>query len=57
MTAEQQFFPASIIDEAAYYMEGAGNTTVTNGWILTLTGEVDSEIVRQALSPTSDSRC
>ena len=52
MTAEQQFFPASIIDEAAYYMEGAGNTTVTNGWILTLKGEVDSEIVRQALVST-----
>ena len=52
---KQQFFPASIIDEVAYYMEGAGNTTVTNGWILTLKGEVDSEIVRQALVSTFNS--
>jgi NRPS condensation-like uncharacterized protein len=33
-------------------MEGAGNTTVTNGWILTLEGEVDSAMVRQALLST-----
>lgn len=49
---KQQFFPASIIDEVAYYMEGAGNTTVTYGWILTLKGEVDSEIAREALQFT-----
>jgi NRPS condensation-like uncharacterized protein len=54
MASQQQFFPASIIDEAAYYMEGAGNTTVTNGWILTLQGKVDAEIVRQAMLSTFD---
>lgn len=51
---KQPFFPASIIDEAAYYMEGAGNTTVTNGWILTLKGEVDSAVAREALQSTFD---
>jgi len=52
MATKQQFFPASIVDETAYFMEDAGNTTVTNGWILTLEGEVDSDIVRQALLST-----
>ncbi len=52
MASKKQFFPASIVDETAYFMEGAGNTTVTNGWILTLEGEVDSDIVRQALLST-----
>ncbi len=54
MTPQQQFFPASILDEAAYFMEGAGNTTVTNGWILTLEGEVDAAIARKALLATFD---
>jgi NRPS condensation-like uncharacterized protein len=54
MASKKQFFPASIVDETAYFMEGAGNTTVTNGWILTLEGEVDSDIVRQALLSTLD---
>jgi NRPS condensation-like uncharacterized protein len=54
METKQQFFPASIIDETAYFMEGAGNTTVTNGWILTLEGEVDSALARQALLSTFD---
>ena len=52
MVTKEQFFPASIIDETAYFMEGAGNTTVTNGWILTLEGEVDSDILMQALLAT-----
>jgi NRPS condensation-like uncharacterized protein len=54
MTTRPQFFPASIVDETAYFMERAGNTTVTNGWILTLEGKVDSDLVREALLATFD---
>ncbi len=54
MTTRQQYFPASIVDETAYFMERAGNTTVTNGWILTLEGEVDAGIIRKALLSTFD---
>ncbi len=52
MTPKPQYFPASIVDETAYFMERAGNTSVTYGWILTLEGTVDSDIVRQALLST-----
>ena len=54
MQAKPQFFPASIMDETAYFMERAGNTTVTNGWTLTLEGEVDLGSVMKALLATFD---
>ena len=47
--SEKQLFPASIIDELAYLMESPLNTSLTQGWIITLEGEVSSKAIRGAL--------
>jgi len=49
MVTEKRFFPASIADEVAYIFEVSTQSSLTFGFIITLEGEVSSEIVRQAL--------
>ena len=46
---KKRFFPASIVDEAAYYLEVAAKTPIIHGWTLTLEGEVSSRAVQEAL--------
>ena len=46
---EKQFFQASIVDELAYLMENPFNTTLTQGWTITLEGEVSIKALRGAL--------
>ena len=43
---------STTVADSAYPITFAGNTSVTYGWILTLEGTVDSDIVRQALLST-----
>ena len=49
MDTEKQFFPTSVIDETAYTMEQVFQTSLTGTIILTLEGEVRSQVVREAL--------
>jgi len=46
---EKRFFPTSIVDEVAYLFEVSTQSSLTYGFIITLEGEVSSEIVREAL--------
>ena len=46
---KKQFFQASIVDELAHLMESPFNTTLTQGWNITLEGEVNSKALRGAL--------
>jgi len=49
MVSEKRFFPASIADEVAYLFEVSTHSSLTFGFIITLEGEVSSEVVREAL--------
>ena len=49
---KKQILPASIADETAYFMEQAVNSCITGGWILSLEGTIDSNIIARALDAT-----
>ena len=46
---EKRFFPASIVDEAAYLAEIVYRSSLSNWAILTLEGEVSSRTIQEAL--------
>jgi len=51
---EKRFFPASIVDEAAYLAEIANRSSLTNWAILTLEGEVSSRTIQETLDACLD---
>ena len=54
MTVKRQF-PASIVDEITYCVESAYNSLhLVYSWILTLEGEVSTEVTRKALDRALD---
>ena len=51
---ERRYFPASVLDELAYFIEVGGGTSTTWKLILTLKGEVSSQAFREALDACLD---
>lgn len=45
----KRLFPTSIVDEMAYHIEEPVRTSLTQGWVLTLKGEVSSMAIKEAL--------
>ena len=52
---EKQFFPASIVDELTYCVEGvASGLHLVYAWIVTLEGEVSTDVTHRALDRAFD---
>ena len=49
MVKKKRYFPTSIVDEIAFFTMGAGHTSITYEFTLTLKGEVSSQAIREAL--------